>query len=56
MLITRLYKQKIKDWEGVKDLYPQHFGHLTRYEKADLKVFVVVISKKGLAGRGPANP
>ena len=27
-----------------------------RHEKTDLKVFVVVIPKDGLAGWGPANP
>ncbi len=27
-----------------------------RHEKTDLKVFVVVIPKEGLAGRGSANP
>ena len=27
-----------------------------RHEKTDLKVFVVVIPKEGLAGLGPANP
>ena len=27
-----------------------------RHEKTDLKVFVVVIPKEGLAGWGPANP
>ncbi len=26
------------------------------HEKTDLKVFVVVIPKKGLAGWGPTNP
>ncbi len=28
----------------------------THHEKTDLKVFVVVIPKEGLAGWGPANP
>ena len=30
--------------------------HDVRQEKTDLKVFVIVIPKEGLAGWGPTNP
>ena len=32
------------------------FSYDARHEKTDLKVFVVIIPKEGLAGWGPANP
>ena len=35
---------------GCKDVYDE------RHKKTDLKVFIVVIPKEGLAGWGPINP
>ncbi len=38
---------------------PQNWYEIThdaRHEKTDLKIFVLIIPKEGLAGWGPANP